>query len=137
VRARLSEYGVPVDGRAHVHAVVEYPDASTATLAMSELVPGAFEGSLRAGMPGLYRFTVMASGVTFRGSPFTREQLLTAAVFRGGNDPDSNVGGGDLCELLTCLTGDDVATPRFQERLNEWGLDLGALRKCIEAHCAS
>jgi hypothetical protein len=59
---------VPVEGRAQVHATIKYPDATLGTAAMAEVGPGAFEATIRARMPGLYRLTLMASGVTFRGS---------------------------------------------------------------------
>jgi hypothetical protein len=40
-----------------------------------------FAASLTADLPGIYRFHLLAEGGTYRGAPFTREQLLTAAVF--------------------------------------------------------
>lgn len=96
LRAVLTEYGVPVEGRARVEAQVTYPDDSTGTLSMTEEPGGVFSHVLRASPAGTYRFTVRAEGGSVRGMPFTREALLTAAVWPGGDRPDPDPGeGGD------------------------------------------
>ncbi|MEO8223001.1 MAG: VWA domain-containing protein, partial [Specibacter sp.] len=137
LRARLTEYGVPVDGRAHVSALLEYPDGTPTTLPLNEVGPGLFECTLPATMPGLYRFTITAAGVTFRGAPFTREQLLTAAVFRKIDPPtDPGKGStGDLCTLISCFLDENVTKPEFRKRLKEWGIDTDSFQKCIDRHC--
>jgi hypothetical protein len=38
-------------------------------------------------MQGVYRFRLVASGITMRGAPFTREQLVSGAVVPGGDQP--------------------------------------------------
>lgn len=81
LRARLTEYNQPVERRAEVRAEVEYPDQTKAVLPLTETAPGAFSASLAAGLPGIYKFRLLAEGGTYRGAPFTREQILTAAVF--------------------------------------------------------
>jgi hypothetical protein len=81
LRARLTEYSQPVEGRAQVRAEVEYPDQTRVVLPLAETAPGAFAASLAAGLPGVYKFRLLAEGGTYRGAPFTREQILTAAVF--------------------------------------------------------
>lgn len=139
-RAELTEYSVPVEGRAKVVAQYLEPDGTPGSLTLTETAGGRFEGSLRANVPGIYRFTITGSGLTFRGSPFTREHIVTAAVFRHGDRPDDPIppdrsAPSELCELMTCLVSDEIATPRFAERLKGWGLDLDALRKCIAEHC--
>ena len=62
-----------------------------------------------AAIPGIYRFVVSATGSTSRHTPFTRQQVVTGAVWRGGNDPDPTsdpgrpgTGTGDACHLLRC-----------------------------------
>jgi hypothetical protein len=101
LRATLSEYGVPVEHRAVVRAQLEYPDHASATLSLAEIQPGVFEASLVASISGIYRFNIVAEGVTFRGTAFSREQLLTAAVSPeivpqpgGGGEAGSGIVGG-------------------------------------------
>src|SRR5262245_51303371 len=106
VRAGLSEYGIPVDHRASVVAEVERPDNSQTTIALAEVEPGIFEAATLAGIQGVYRFRVLASGVTLRGIPFTREQLLSGAVVPGGDNPFPTSGPSThdrdkaICDLL-------------------------------------
>src|SRR5262249_41907744 len=64
LRAGLSEYGIPVDHRASVIAEVERPDNSLTTIALAEVEAGTFEGTTLAGIQGVYRFRLLASGVT-------------------------------------------------------------------------
>jgi hypothetical protein len=94
LRTSLTEYTLPVEGRAAVRAELEYPDHTRATLWLGETQPGVFETSLVANPAGIYRFNVIAAGGTFRGKAFTREQLLTAAVFADVKNPPGQ--DGDL-----------------------------------------
>jgi hypothetical protein len=98
LRANLTEFGVPVEGRAIVDVRVTRPDASVITYNLNEEPEGNFEKVFTANMSGIYNCRFMASGTTMRGKPFTREQTLTAAVWNGGDDPrtptgDENEGG--------------------------------------------
>jgi hypothetical protein len=98
LRARLTEYNQPVEKRAEVRAEVEYPDQTKAVIPLVETTPGAFGVSLAADLPGIYKFRLLAEGGTYRGAPFTREQLLTAAVYNEvrptpGLDDDDGRGG--------------------------------------------
>jgi len=139
LRATLSEYGIPVTHRASMRAEVQRPDGTQAVLALLESEPGVFEASSLAPMQGVYRFHVVASGVTMRGVPFTREQLLTGAAVPGGNNPFPTSGpstrGQDeaLCKLLHCLLSPDG----FGRVLAAQHNDPNALRKCVEIWCAS
>lgn len=92
VRARLTEYSVPVEQRVGVIAAVERPDGSKTTLSLSEIEPGIYQAAIVAAMSGAYHFNVIATGVTYKGVPFTREQILNGAVFAGGNTPVGTVG---------------------------------------------
>ncbi|MEI4801287.1 tyrosinase family protein [Bacillus sp. FJAT-51639] len=87
LRAILTEYGLPVNNRSDVKVELIRPDQTKTTLTMTETEPGIFEISLLAAMPGVYQFRVLAVGSTMRGRPFTREQLLTGAVWKGGDSP--------------------------------------------------
>lgn len=134
VRTSLAEYGVPVDHRAGVYAEVEGPDGSSTTMLLAEIEPGSFEASMVAAIAGVYRFRVIAKGVTLRKVAFTREQLLTGSVVLGGNNPVS-VGdpkrGHEMCDLLECLLRPEA----FGRLLAEHKIDVDAVRKCIEQWC--
>lgn len=137
VRAVLTEYGVPLMGSATCRAELVRPDNSAATLLMPVVQPGAFETTTPALLPGLYRFRIVAEGHTLRGRPFTREQTLTAAVWRGGDNPppslqdDPNARDERLCRLLLCL----LRTKHMQEMLERAGVNTGEVRRCIEGYC--
>jgi hypothetical protein len=81
LRAKLTEYNQPVERRATVRAEVEYPDHSRVVVPLVETGPGVFAVSLPADLSGVYQLRLLAEGGTYKGTPFTREQLLTAAVF--------------------------------------------------------
>ncbi|MBW4491681.1 MAG: tyrosinase family protein [Oscillatoria princeps RMCB-10] len=87
LRVALTEYGLPVENRATVQAELERPDKTTATLTLAEVEPGVFETATLASMSGIYSFRVLATGRTLRSRTFTREQLLTGAVWKGGDAP--------------------------------------------------
>lgn len=140
VRAILTEYGLPVEHRATVRAELERPDGTDTTLPLSEVEPGIFEAQLIAGISGVYRFRVLANGTTLRSLPFTREQLLTGAVWQGGNepfptDPGDPDGKRELCELLDCLLDERTIRSELRDRLRKLGLDVDAVRKCVATYC--
>jgi len=137
ITATLTEYGVPVAGRATMHAEIERPDGSAFTLALPEVEDGRFQASTTAALPGVYRIRVIAAGVTMRGMPFTREQLLSAAAVLGGDNPPPQTGPGtkdhdeELCRLIECLLG-----PRsLGEFLMKNGVNPKAVLACIETWC--
>jgi murein tripeptide amidase MpaA len=145
VRAVLTEYGLPIPAtRASVKAEIERPDGTTAVLTLTETDPGSgiFTASTPASIPGVYHFRVLADGTTMRGRLFTREQLMTGAVWKSGDQPpptskdDPQVDRDRLCHLLSCLLSDSALTPRFQDHLKELGLNLDALRRCLANWCA-
>jgi hypothetical protein len=128
---------LPVHGRALLRAELVRPDGTTAVLSLSEVEPGVFEVETSAKPPGVYRFRVLAQGVTLRKRPFTREQLITAAVWRGGGDSppsskdDPGVRNERLCHLLDCLLKREVLGG-FLERQH---IDLDALTRCLRRLC--
>jgi murein tripeptide amidase MpaA len=136
IRARLNEYDVPLAARATVLARIERPDHSQTALPMTEIEPGMFEVTMTAGLSGLYRILVAASGRSRRGRPFTREQLLTAAVFRGGDNPlpgDRDLGqrDEDWCALIHCL----LSLDGVRKLMAEYGIAPEALKKCLDVYC--
>lgn len=150
VDATLVQSGLPLQGQASVWAELTRPDGSTTTLGFQGSEPGHYEAAFDTSASGVYRLRVRASGRTRKGLPFTREQTLTAAVWRGGDrDAETGAGGGDrlidvlrerderLCKLLKCvLRSGGLIEPELEKRLRAAGLDLDALRKCLEGHCA-
>jgi len=137
VRGVLTEYGVPVAGRATSRAELVRPDHTQATIGMSEVQPGVFEASVLAAMPGIYTFRLLVEGRTFRGLPFTREQLLTGAVWRGGDDKppsvldDPHKHDERLCRLMACLLGNKGII----ELLRRHGIDPEQIKRCVAAYC--
>ena len=73
-----------------------------------------------------------------RGRPFTREQLLTGAVWHGGDEPppsrqnDPNRGHDRLCRFIACL----LKQKELVERLERKGVDIKALLRCVREFCA-
>ena len=99
-----------------------------------------FEGSVVATQEGVYRFRIIAEGHTMRSQPFTREQTLTGAVWRGGDQPRPPAGGGpggsrdpgrQLCHLLLCLLRDKGVI----ELLRRNGIDPAHIMRCVEELC--
>ena len=139
IRAVLTEYGLPVERRASVQATLERPDGTRTLLLLSEIEAGVFETTTAATLAGIYRIQLRATGLTLRGNPFTREQSLTAAVWRGGNGTPPS-GGDDprehdrqLCNLLACLLNSGSVV----DYLKRNGIDPGEIAKCIDVFCQS
>jgi hypothetical protein len=140
LRAVLTEYGLPVSGRATVRAQLVRPDGTEATLSLPETEPAIFESDIVAPASGVYRFKVQAKGRTQRHRPFTREQMITGAVWRGGDDPfptsaDPADGDKRWCALLRCILSRGVMSKDLEQRLVRLGIDVNALRRCVEHAC--
>lgn len=86
IRARMTEYGIPIKERAYLQGELKRPDGTITSIVFNEIEPSVFESSILASMAGVYRFKINAKGTTFQGYPFTREQMLTAAVYHGGDN---------------------------------------------------
>jgi Common central domain of tyrosinase len=138
LRAKLKEYDLPVEKRATVRTDIEYPDHTNSVLSLAEIQPGTFESAMIANMPGIYRLTTVAEGVTYRGTPFTREQILNAAVFRDRPEqPVGTVSKDDLCRLLSSLLEEKNFSRDFEARLKKEGINLDAVRQGLKAFCQS
>ncbi|ACL65256.1 tyrosinase [Anaeromyxobacter dehalogenans 2CP-1] len=136
VRAVLTEYGLPVAGRAHCRAELTRPDGAASTLPMPEVQPGAFETSFTAHAHGIYPLRILAEGRTLRGLPFTREQLLTGAVWRGGDDAPTVKDDPDrdrdrVCSLVACV----LRSRGVLGVLSQQGIDPEELRRCLAEYC--
>lgn len=102
----MSEYGVPVnDQRVDIVAEIERPDGTSWTQSMSETTNGVYETAFVAGQQGVYPMRLLAKGKSTRGRPFTREHLLTASTWKGGDQrpPTGDNQPTDWCDLLACL----------------------------------
>ena len=136
-RATLTEYELPVERRARANVELTRPGGSKVTLAMSETGPGIFEVSTVASWTGIYQAQIVATGTTLRGSAFTREHLLSAAVWTGGDDPyrPPERDGSDWCDIVACLLSKRILTPELQRTLERAGVDIDGLRDCLGGRC--
>jgi hypothetical protein len=138
----VAQSGIPLARRAQVWAEVTLPGGNTTRVGMEEVEDGQFIAKFETQRPGVYRLRIRASGTTPRGEAFTRERLLTCAVWRGGNRPndgDARPGGTGpgrdvvLSQLLRSLPAEDaVITPELEKCLRELGVDLDRVRKCLD-----
>jgi len=142
LHASVAQSGVPLANRAQVWAEVGRPDGGTQTINLSEYDEGQFKGEFATTNPGVYRLHIRATGTTLSGELFTREKLLTAAVWRNVDRPDPGISGqptddrdARLCELLKCLLNDGVITPEFEKWLRGLGIDMDRARKCLTKFC--
>jgi hypothetical protein len=134
LRASLKVFDVPFTDAATVWAEITAPDHASMNLKLDRVRPGLYFGSFTASLPGVYQCRVRAEGYFRSKEKFTREKTLTAATYFGdyGTRPPRD---DAVCDLLQCLTLDTVLTPRAAEKLRELGVDLEALKKCLEEHC--
>ena len=85
LQAGLTEYDVAVEGRANVTARITDSSGGSSLLELSELGGGIFESAFETTEPGVWTVHFEAKGKTFRGTPFTREAVRTASVWKGGD----------------------------------------------------
>ena len=141
LRTVLTEHGIPLETGVKVEVELTRPDKTITTIGLPETEPGVFETTVHAVLAGVYGMHVKARGRTFRGLPFTREQELTGAVWRGGDDPPPcgrdrpNEDRARLCRLLACLLSRQTVSPELEKRLAEIGLNLAAVRRCLREFC--
>jgi hypothetical protein len=136
-QAVLTEYGIPVEGRARVQVELTRPGGAATIVSLIEVEPGTHRGTTTVVLSGVYHGRFLAKGVTLRGTPFTREHRVTAAVWTSGDDPyqpprDAAV---DWCRLLNCLVEQVNASRSFKNQLRTEGIDFDRLRRCVDAVC--
>ena len=92
----ITEYGGPLRGSATVSADVTKPNGTLQKITLAHEGDGVFTGQMTANAAGLYSWRFRADGKTRRERPFTREQIRTASVWSGGDQPGepSQPGGG-------------------------------------------
>jgi hypothetical protein len=140
LQARLTEYGQPLPTHPAVRAELTPPAGSNVTIPMVEAALGVFDATVTATQEGVYRFRVIAEGQSRRLRHFTREHMLTAVVGHPTRPPDGRPPGATgpdpaLCELLSCLLSPKVLTERLEKRLEELGLNVDQLRRCLAIWC--
>lgn len=143
VRATLTEYGVPVEGRAKVRATVTDPGGGVHVIGLQEVGGGVFEEAFEANQEGTWTVLVTAEGETFRSTPFTREAVRTASVWKGGDSEKPTEGeepspGRDKerdeqrdkeRDVLRDLLRDRELSARVRERLVLAGLSPESLTR--------
>lgn len=138
--ARLWEYRLPLGSTASVWADVLEPDGARSSLALARAASGEYLASFETSRPGVYQFVIRAEGRTRGNARFSREKLLTAGVWAGGEHPfapaDDSVRGASDCKALACLLDAIAKAPELRKRLQALGLDLDALRHCLASACS-
>jgi hypothetical protein len=81
MNAVLTSLGLPFD-RASVSAIVVWPDGSKRDHPLQSIGRGSYEASFTANQDGVYQCRIRARGYTSRGKEFTREQTMTAHIWR-------------------------------------------------------
>lgn len=136
VRAKLTEFGIPLAGTCKVQAELRRPDSTQTVISLAEVEPGVFETNVVASLAGVYQFRLLANGWTHRGEAFTREQLLTGVTVIGGNSPSPTTPPVDhRDELLCCLLSSLLKTKGVDRFLAQYNLDPAALQRCLEICC--
>ena len=136
LRCLISEYGVPLQKRSSGSASIQFPDGSSGNVVLSKTGTGVYETTIQANLPGIYKFVIHAKGLTSRNTAFTREQVLTCGVWKGGNnpvpsstnDPGKNNTEEAICKLLHCISRN--VNSDIQERWAKEGINLSQLSKC-------
>lgn len=136
--ASLREYDAPLLARAKVWAEIKRPDGTTDLVTFKPGSEDQFIATYNLLLPGVFNIRVRALGETMHGTPFERERTLTAVAVPGGDiwnpkDPETS----DLCELLHCLLERGTVSKEFVKRLEELGINLPKLLKCLGEQCRS
>ncbi len=136
LRATLTDSGIPLDHSAVVAAKITDPTGAVSYSRLIRVEPGVYRADIPTTVSGVYQILTSAVGVDLRGTPFTREELRTLAVWARGNEQPPiviNPGGQhfDPCDFLNCLLSND-GIRRF---LAQHEIDSDSIRKCVEAAC--
>ncbi len=132
LRAQLTEYGAPLKGEATVHAEVTDTDGSSHVVPMEEVGDAAYEALLDPASTGVVRARIVARGLSYRDMPFTREQLVSASLWTGGDRPWEPPRDDDgLDRLIKCFCSGKLLDSRLMARLEKAGINVKYLRECL------
>ncbi|MET8179629.1 tyrosinase family protein [Streptomyces sp. NPDC005336] len=133
LRASLTEYALPLSSPARVYAEVVHPDEARSQTVFTPVGDGVYEATFPATQAGVYRCRIIADGTTGRGTPFSREQTLTAAVWAGGDrePPAPDDPGARTCRLLHCL----LQQPTLRKFLQNNNIDPQEIMRCLDEFC--
>ena len=132
--AQVDEYGWPIQTHPTVRAILRRPDRSTTTVHLGEIEAGRYAATEVGNQTGVYRFRLIAEGLTTAGEPFTREQLLTGVLGRPSPPRPSGGSFGDgvretLCDIMRCLR--EAMSPSLRKRLEASGIDVDVFDRCL------
>jgi hypothetical protein len=136
--ANLFEYDLPLRLPADVIADVVNPAGVRSTVTFVRTEEGAYSADWVTTRPGMYKFTIRATGYTSGNDAFKREKVLTAGVWVGGDKPyDPQVGtkDGRMCELIHCVLKQVRSSETILRACKKIGLDLEGLVRCFDSHC--
>ena len=123
LRAKLWEYQVPLHKPALVWADVLQPDGSREKLPFSASDDGAYTADWITSQPGVYQFVIRAEGRTTGNARFSREKILTAGVWMGGDlairPPDGQ--GRQILRIDPVPAGSGGEVERAAEPIEESG----------------
>jgi hypothetical protein len=144
--AQLTEFGIPLNQKANVHAEVTGPAGGT-TIELGNHGDGSYATTYTAHQYGLYRFRVVAEGRSTRGERFTRERTLDGWVYvprpaqddpkppKKDEDGDGRPGAQDCAEVLaalqTVLRRERALAKALDREMAEQGSSLVALLRCV------
>jgi len=131
VVAKLTESGIPLEGRAVVRMDVTRPDGTAHTVVLHEDEPGVHRTVLPLTQIGHYPLLIKAAGQSFSRKPFTREEFRSAATWVDQTVPPGPGADKRWCELLLCLLGED----RTGKALTKYGFNVAGMRDCIKRFC--
>jgi tyrosinase-like protein/VWA domain-containing protein len=134
LHASLKQFDVPFTDDAAVWVEVTAPDSAATAIKLKRVADGVYAASFIAALPGIYNCRVRAEGYFRSSDRFTREKRLTAVTYYGNysTTPPSDDG---MCDLLHCLTSEEVLTRRAAQWLHEIGVNVDAFKACIRRHC--
>jgi hypothetical protein len=133
VNVHLTEFGVPIGGRASAWVDVDGPGGVQTTVRLGRDASGLFRGGFAAHGPGVYALRCRARGHSLHGAPFTREHVITVVAIDPKTVPpprpesEGTSLGNQLCQLLSCLVSSG--------QREVFGMDAEALKKCLDAVC--
>ncbi|BAN27539.1 M14 family zinc carboxypeptidase [Caballeronia insecticola] len=129
-RVTLRQLGIPLDTGASVIVEAIGPNNDTSTFKLADAGAGEFTGQSNATASGVYTFRYIASGTSFAGLAFTREQVRTVGVWAGADDPPPRSHGGEkgCCgDVIECLLQDRGV----RALLKRYEIDAARIAECL------